>query len=82
MGEIIDQFPETRGRPSKDPWDEWLDGNAWKLEPGHDFECTSRGIRQMAITKAHDRQLLIRTAILEGGAVVVQSLGPKQREAA
>jgi hypothetical protein len=32
------------GRPVKYPWDEWFDGQSWKLTQGEDFHCTVDGM--------------------------------------
>lgn len=38
MAERIDNL--TRSRPTLYPWSEWLDGHAWRIRRGVDFEVS------------------------------------------
>lgn len=56
--------PHLIGRYTADryPWDEWLDGDVWDLEPGKDFHVKTQSMRTMAVAKAKERGFKVRTA--------------------
>jgi hypothetical protein len=59
MAEKIDAFPVAAQRSSY-PLDDWLDGSAWKLIKGEDFESPT-SIRSMLSTAAKARGMKLRT---------------------
>lgn len=38
MAERIDTFKARTGRPAIYPWEQWLDGSAWRIRKGVDFQ--------------------------------------------
>lgn len=52
MAERIDDISPLRGRPAIYPWSQWLDGSAWRIHRGTDYEVASTSmtaiIRQAA----------------------------------
>jgi len=66
MAEKVDQFPDLIGRGRSYPWDEWLDGDVWKLTQGEDFTASMSNFRGLVYMKAQDRQLQVRTRVVDG----------------
>lgn len=65
MARVISEFPEnieTRGRPFKYPWRDWLNGEAWELVPGVDFNVEVASFRATLMKRAKDFGLTVRTA--------------------
>ncbi len=72
------EFPRPPGRSPKYPWDEWLDGFAWRLTRGEDFVPTSESFRSMAYDAAELRGLKCQTKI-DGDSLTIQAR-PKDTE--
>ena len=71
MAEKLDAFPATAQRTSY-PLDEWLDGSAWKLVQGEDFDRSSTSMRSMLASSAKARGRKLRTRRrAEGGKEVL-----------
>ena len=73
MAKIAKQMPEGRTLRGQSPFAQYLDGQAWELEPGTDFdparmESMERPIRQLA----HYRGLLV-SVIRRDGKLYVQA---------
>lgn len=65
MAEVVSNLP-IRERPDlrnegRYPWDEWLDGRAWKLEGGKDFKQKPETFRMAVRTVAKRRGLKVKT---------------------
>jgi len=72
MARKVDEFPPQADQ-SRYPWNEWLDGSVWELEPGTDFKGKVPTFRSMAIHHAKKRGGSVKTRIRrdrgqEGGA--------------
>lgn len=68
MAEVVDQLPPRRrlGRQAKYPWDEWLDGQVWKLAVGVDMQSSFvENMRKMCFDAARKRGKKLRTVITE-----------------
>lgn len=63
------------GARNQYPWDEWLDGSAWRLMAGTDFKVQIASIRKAAMVAAHARDLKVHTAV-EGDTVIIQAYSP------
>jgi hypothetical protein len=63
---------KTEGRSVSYPWDEWLDGRIWRLEPNEDFDGPPVSLERTIRTTANRRHLKVRIRITEDGMVVVQ----------
>ena len=62
-----------RGPGSKcHPWDEWLDGNIWKVTQGIDFPGQPRYFRNSIHTQAKNRGLKVHTNI-DGQSIIFQT---------
>ena len=40
MAERISDITPLRGRPAMYPWEQWLDGSAWRITRGSDFDIS------------------------------------------
>jgi hypothetical protein len=75
MAEILDSFKfEGVGQPSHYRYDEWFDGQIWKLEQGVDFNCQPSSLRQTFYSAARRKGLTIRASVLPNNDVVVQRI--------
>lgn len=63
MAEEVFEFPAPFGRGRAYPWDDWLNGNIWKLAQGEDFEANMSNFRALVYLKAQDRNLTVRTQV-------------------
>jgi hypothetical protein len=66
MARVVDEMPRHRRR-RKYPWDEWLDGRTWELEPGVDFNGTPAAMRATILTQARREDVAVRTRIADDG---------------
>lgn len=71
MAEVIDQLPPTK-KPARYPWDEWLDGRAWKLTEGEDFNSSARDFSSHVRISAYRRNLVV-TIHREGPHLYLQA---------
>ena len=63
MAETVASF-EFLGRGFKGgkyPWDEWLNGEIWKLKVGEDFTIDARMLQAQAYIAASKRRKKVRT---------------------
>ncbi len=73
MSEILESYNFTSsGRKSIYPYDEWFDGQIWKLTKGFDFECQPNSLRQAFYKAANRKGIRIHVSLLANGDVVVQ----------
>lgn len=63
MAEVITAFdpevPVEHDRQQKYPWDQWFDGQIWRLTPGVDFENHSLVIERQIRTRASARKVAV-----------------------
>ncbi len=78
MADVITEieWPRT-GKTWKYPWNLWLNGQAWRLEQGVDFECKPINMIAAARSVAYRRALVLRTSLGED-AVTIQALPRKE----
>jgi hypothetical protein len=69
MAEVLDAFPE-RERVGRYPWDDWLNGQIWKLKRGEDFMCKVGSFRNYAYARAAGRRLAL---YIDGDYVYLQA---------
>ena len=55
MAKQVDQIPDRGIVGSQYPWDEWLNGKCWLLEPDQDFFCKPRSMEQQIRAAAAER---------------------------
>ena len=78
-----EETQERKGRPklskpSKYPWDEWLDGDHWVLEQGEDFpDVKFNSIRKLAKAAAEVRGKTCTTTKLGPTTLVIYAT-PKE----
>jgi hypothetical protein len=73
MPRKLEQFPSAA--VSRYPWDELLNGDAWELVQGDDFDAKPRTFIQNARAQAKRRGGSVRTRLFENGdraSVVIQ----------
>jgi hypothetical protein len=70
-------FPGA-GRPGRRyPFDDWLDGRVWCVEPGVDFDSKPEAFRNYVHKAAKARGLKVHTYIeKETGAVIFEAYTP------
>lgn len=81
MGEVVDYDWDDRpyrGRPTKYPWDLWLDGSSWRLERGtpedpKDFVLDDKSLRAAVSSAARKRNRRARVACVSEGVYVIQA---------
>jgi len=69
MAETLQQYDRQEeseipsGRPAIYPWDDWFDGQIWRLTRGEDYEIPTSGmmsyIRKMAAEREFDTSVYI-----------------------
>lgn len=74
MAERLDIFDFDAASPSRKghPWEEWLDGNPWRLARGVDFQGTTINFVSTAWKRAAERGRGLRTH-RNGDVVVLQA---------
>ena len=73
MAEILENydFPVWGPQECRYPYDEWFDGQIWKITKGIDFNCTIESMRVSLWTTAKKRGIKIRTS-KKGDALIFQ----------
>lgn len=71
MAQILPKFPLQAN--AKYPWDEWLDGQIWKLVRGEDFTVAIEQFRNHVYSAARARGRWVTTR-KDGEALVVQAV--------
>lgn len=75
MAEKLDDFNFTRkGRQSATPyhWDDWFNGEIWKLTQGEDFSITAASFGTCVYPAAYRRGLRVRVNV-RGDTVILQA---------
>jgi len=81
MAEVLNEFAFVKGAPKRVyPWDEWLDGQVWRLTRGEDFNCLASSFQCMVSRVAKVRGLLCSTAREGDDAVIVQAFKPNGKK--
>tara|TARA_B100000427_G_scaffold229329_1_gene192598 strand:- start:1140 stop:1370 length:231 start_codon:yes stop_codon:yes gene_type:complete len=75
MAEILESFKfKEVGRGSRYPYDQWFDGQIWKLTHLVDFDCQPSSLRQAFYSAARRKDLKIKVSLLSNNDVVVQRI--------
>lgn len=72
MATKVKQMPRPASGRRRYPWDEWLNGEAWKLRRGVDFESEIYNFRNLAHLTARRRGLRVQT-VIDGDTIYVQA---------
>lgn len=70
MAERISNLTPLRGRRSVYPWGEWLDGSAWRIKRGVDFEVSAETMAQLVRNRARDRGMTAHARLVDDGEAV------------
>jgi len=83
MAEILEKFERLRPPHAghrKYPWDQWLDGNPWKLEAGVDYNCQAQSLVSSASKFAERNGFSVKSSIAEDGlTVTIQAIEKRVR---
>lgn len=68
MGRRLDAFPEQPSRGQRRyPWDEWIDGSAWEIRRGEDYDVATENMRVNLHMKADSLLAKVRTHKFDDG---------------
>jgi hypothetical protein len=73
MAEVVTDFP-TLLHYRRRPWEQWFDGQIWKLTSGVDFACDPRAFRGSVYNAAKRMGFRIQTKYLDEH-LYVQKIG-------
>lgn len=81
MAERIENFvPSKGGRPAIYPWSEWMDGRAWRIRRGEDFDAEPDSMAQTI--RVHGRRNGMPASATVDGDCVEFQFTPSQEQAA
>lgn len=61
MAERLKEYSFRERGGSKYSWDEWTDGEVWKVKEGEDFECPARNFQAGLFNQAKRKGLKVRS---------------------
>jgi hypothetical protein len=61
MAEVLKNHVFRNGNEEGYPYDQWLDGQVWKLIKGTDFNCGVKSMRVNLYNAARGRKIKIKT---------------------
>jgi hypothetical protein len=70
VAERISNLTPLRGRRSRYPWGEWMDGSAWRIRRGVDFEVSAESMAQHIRNRARDRGMSAHARLVDDGEAV------------
>lgn len=75
MAEVIETFDWNKARTSRSryDWDQWFDGQVWRLTKDEDFTAEVASFRSSASTAAKKRNKTVRTALEDDSTVILQA---------
>lgn len=75
MAEKVEGVEWGRTTNGKYPWDQWLDGDEWRLFAGKDFRVDHESLRTQAYVAASRKGVRCRTRwVAEEGVLYIQAL--------
>jgi len=74
--------PVRCGAPSIYPWPEWMDGNAWRIAHGPDFECSAKSMASQIRERASREGMTASARVLASGDVEFQFYAEPSEERA
>lgn len=69
---ITELSPRRGGRPPLYPWDEWMDGHAWRITRPADFETPAKSMATTLYVHAARKGVSVSVRILGDDAVEFQ----------
>lgn len=80
MAEQLDSFLFTgvSNKSRRYNWDNWLNGNPWRLKKGIDFFVGVPSFRSVAAQAANKRNRRLQTKVESDDTIVIQALPCKQ----
>ena len=73
MAEVLEDYDFPRaGRQPNYPYDQWFNGQIWKLQYMIDFECQANSLRQCFYGAAKRRGIRVKVSVMINNDVVVQ----------
>ena len=79
MAELLTEFDFRKSSHDGYPWDDWLNGQIWKLKKGEDFHAKSRSMVCNARVRAKKSGKQLRTATFDDYLVIQAVDNPKLR---
>lgn len=67
MAERIDNLTPFRGRRAMYPWEQWMDGSAWRIRRGEDFQVSAESMAQHIRNRARDRGMSAHARLTDDG---------------
>ena len=75
MAEVLESYDFQRaGRQPNYPYDQWFDGQIWKLQHMVDFECQANSLRQAFYGAAKRRGIRVKVSVRANGDGVIQRI--------
>jgi len=71
MARVVKKFTRGAVKKGKYPWDQWMNGQIWRLTQGVDFHCGPEAFRTNAYQRAARSQTVCRASVV-GNTVEVQ----------
>lgn len=82
MAEVVkksEAFWKVPKNAPRYPWEQWLDGQVWKLTPQVDFNVKAVSMRNLAHMNARRRGQCVRTRIGLDGLLYIQAIKRKRK---
>jgi hypothetical protein len=67
VAERIDNLTPFKGRKPIYPWHEWMNGTAWRIRRGEDFDVSAESMAQHIRNRARDRGLSAHARLTDDG---------------
>ncbi len=72
MAETLDRWPTDGKGGARYPWNQWLDGQIWKLTRGEDFMRSPSAVRAAAWSYARYRHWKISCSVPDNNTLIIQ----------
>lgn len=74
MAEKVDHLPELDRRPARRyPWEDWMDGDVWKLRRGEDFDVEADVFRNRlySVSAKKGKKVATRKRVEDGTEILL-----------
>lgn len=78
MAERIEPLKVRPGRAQRYPWAEWMDGSAWRIKRGVDFDSAAPAMRSVITAAASRRGVRVKTTVPDDETVEFQFFNLKE----